>query len=40
MVAESDEDHKSTTEEDIWGKGASESKSVNQESKGVQDKGC
>ena len=39
VVVESDEDHESTTEEDIWGEGASESKSVNQESEGVQDKG-
>ena len=39
VVVESDEDHESTTEEDIWGEGASESNSVNQESEGVQAKG-
>ena len=39
MVVKSDEDQESTTEQDIWGEGASDSKSVNQESEGVQDKG-
>ena len=41
VVVESDEDHESTTEEDIWGEGASgsTSKSINQESEGAQDKG-
>ena len=39
VVVESDEDHESTTEEEIWGEGASESKRVNQEREGVQDKG-
>ena len=39
VVVESNEDHERTTEEDIWGEGASESKSVNKESEGVQEKG-
>ena len=39
VVVELDDDHESTTEEDIWGGRASESKSGNNESEGDQDKG-
>ena len=39
VVVESDEDHESTTEEDIWGEGASGSKSINQESEEAENTG-